>query len=919
MKKLFTLGVALAAAVAFAESSTALVDLNFEDCNEGPALGQKGMVASPATQNGAVGTDGATIESVDGNKVLKINQTGDCQQQQGIAIPIDDAIVEFEPGNYLNISFKRYQNPGQDSSECRVLANYSDTDTGNNFKRPVVNFETDGTDANFVNQGLELDYISDSGITTSFKNCFEEEDWQDCFLSMELATGLIEFYVDGVRQQSDNAELFMRRCDGLKYLVFANGAMTAFDPMLGYDWYGVGNYYDISIKSHDGANTLGFTMKQTGLPGGSFDRDIVYSRDPKAVTDWTGADELLIAVDGSELTQNFRFRVAFEDDYSGKESFDLKDGAAVTYYAQNGAATATTADDGGYVTLPAGFQGYVALPLNSDTFKRYWSDGGNDQLDLGNVVQFQLSLRTDDADYKKTFYIERFMVTGDSFAEQTPAGLPFASVKSIWTFRGLFPVNPEGFLTSFGDTLGYDWYGVGNYYDIDIRTRNNANAVCFKMKQTGLPGGSFDRDMPYRNDPQASTDWTGANDLIVAVDGAKLTQPFRFRVAFEDDYSGKESYDLKNGAAVTYYALDGTATATTADDGGYVTLPAGFQGYLALPLNSDTFKRYWSDGGNDYIDLGNVAQFQLSLRTDDADLNNSFYITRFMVGGDSLPETTPAALPYASVKSVWTFQGLKAINPEASTAGVYYDDVKVEFVEINKKLVRSIDFNDFDEGKSLSEIAPEWLHDVSNDAYITNVEFNGGSVNCLFIPNNNSSGFIADIDDGELYEGRTYAVQLGNASHYFEGWARFDIRHNGMTFWRFWDNWHWKTSFRIDGNDTKEIMFGSDGPIDNWCETTFIFNQDSTLYRAGRIDTGNKGNCVRAIGGYDFENSPNHTFKYTDNLEKGPVDSVAYYKGWWDGGDPRFVSHLNVYVFGVPEPSFLIAGLLALAAFLRRR
>ena len=140
-----------------------------------------------------------------------------------------------------------------------------------------------------------------------------------------------------------------------------------------------------------------------------------------------------------------------------------------------------------------------------------------------------------------------------------------------------------------------------------------------------------------------------------------------------------------------------------------------------------------------------------------------------------------------------------------------------------------------------------------------------------------------------------------------------------MTFWRFWDNWHWKTSFRIDGNDTKEIMFGSDGPIDKWCETTFIFNQDSTLYRVGRIDTGNKGNCVRAIGGYDFENSPNHTFKYTDNLEKGPVDSVAYYKGWWDGGDPRFVSHLNVYVFGVPEPSFLIAGLLALAAFLRRR
>ena len=320
------------------------------------------------------------------------------------------------------------------------------------------------------------------------------------------------------------------------------------------------------------------------------------------------------------------------------------------------------------------------------------------------------------------------------------------------------------------------------------------------------------------------------------------------------------------------------------------------------------------------LDLGVVGQFQLSLRTDDADLNNSFYITRFMVAGTGFAETTPAGLPFTSVKSVWTFQGLSAINPETSTPGVYYDDVKVEYVQINKKLVRSIDFSEFDEGKALEEIAPEWLRDVSHDAYITNVEFNGGPVNCLFIPNNNSSGFIADIDDGDAYEGKTYAVQLGNAAHSFEGWARFDVRRNNMTFWRFWDNWHWKTCCKIDGSENnQEIMFGNDGPIDKWCESTFIFNQDSTLYRVGRIDTGNKGNCVRAIGGYDFENSPNHTFNYTDGIEKGPVDSVAYYKGWWDGGDPRFVSHLNVYVFGVPEPAFLGLIALAIAAFLRRR
>ena len=914
------LSLILLASFALADSAVTLVDLDFEDCSEGAALGQKDMVASPATQKGAVSTDGATIETVEGNKVLKINQVGDCQQQQGIAIPIDDSEVELEPGNYLNVSFKRCQNPGQDLSECRVLANYSDTDTDNNYKRPVVNFESTGNGQDFVNQGLELNYTRDSGITTSFRNCIEEGTWQDYFLSMELATGLVEFYVDGVRQQSDNAELFLRRCDGFKYLVFANGALTSFPGLLGYDWYGFGNYYDMNIKSHNFANALCFTMKQAGLPGGSFDRDVVYRNAPKRDTDWTGATDLIVAIDGSNLTQPFRFRVAFEEQVVGHQSFDLKDGAAVTYYTMGGIATATTADSAGYVTFPAGFQGYLALPLNLDTFKCYWQDGANEDLDLGAVGQFQLSLRTDDADLNNSFYITSFMVAGPSFAEATPAGLPYTSVKTAWAFEGLYPVYPDGVLTPFGNMLGYDWYGVGNYYDIDIRTRNAANALSFTMKQTGLPSGSFDRDMPYRNDPQADTDWSGASDLVVAVDGAKLTQPFRFRVAFEEQVVGHQSFDLKEGATVTYYTNKGIPTVTTADGAGYVTLPAGFQGYLALPLNLDTFKCYWQDGANDTLDLGVVGQFQLSLRTDDADLNNSFYITRFMVAGTGFAETTPAGLPFTSVKSVWTFQGLSAINPETSTPGVYYDDVKVEYVQINKKLVRSIDFSEFEEGQSLEEIAPEWLRDVSHDAYITNVEFNGGPVNCLFIPNNNSSGFIADIDDGDAYEGKTYAVQLGNAAHSFEGWARFDVRRNNMTFWRFWDNWHWKTCCKIDGSENnQEIMFGNDGPIDKWCESTFIFNQDSTLYRIGRIDTGNKGNCVRAIGGYDFENSPNHTFNYTDGIEKGPVDSVAYYKGWWPGGDPRFVSHLNVYVFGVPEPGFLALGLVALIAFLRRR
>ena len=93
-----------------------------------------------------------------------------------------------------------------------------------------------------------------------------------------------------------------------------------------------------------------------------------------------------------------------------------------------------------------------------------------------------------------------------------------------------------------------------------------------------------------------------------------------------------------------------------------------------------------------------------------------------------------------------------------------------------------------------------------------------------------------------------------------------------------------------------------------------------TILRAiEMIGTGNMGSAYRAIGGYDFENSPDHTFGFTDDIS-GSVDKVAFYHGWWTSGSgPRFVSYANVYVLGVPEPGFLALGLIALVAFLRRR
>ena len=480
MKKFcLTLSVVLIAAAAVADSTTVLLNQNFEGCTEGAALGQAGMVASPATQWGDVATEGATIETVDGNKVLKVTQVG--AGQQGIAIPLDDSVVVYEPGTYLKVSFKRFQVVGHNYGEMRLLSNYNASNTGGTYgNRPVINFENNGTTLNFLNNGYDFSDGSQEGKTTSYEGAVSEGTWQEFYFSLELATGLIDFFIDGVRQVNPTYQLVMKRCDGFKYLVFANG--------------------------------------------------------------------------------------------------------------------------------------------------------------------------------------------------------------------------------------------------------------------------------------------TG---------GATTTRP-----------------------------------------------------------------------------------------------------------------------------------------------GVYYDDVKVEFVDITKKLVRSFSFDGFREGQTLSEICPDWLIKNGDESYITNLSFNANITSCLYLPSTAYTGFIVDID-AENYPGETYAVEFGFASHYFNGQRRFDIRGNGMTFWRFWNNWHWKTTFEVDGA-RPEIQFGNDGPIDKWVRNTFIFNEDSTLYREGRIDTGNKDVSFRAIGGYDFEHSPDHTFGYTDNIS-GTVDSVAYYHGWWNSSEDVFVDSINVYVFGVPEPGFLALGLIALVAFLRRR
>lgn len=277
---------------------------------------------------------------------------------------------------------------------------------------------------------------------------------------------------------NNNIEVWQTKAYGdnpniIEAIAKANGVLTL-DSLFGRDWFGVDTYYDINLKPLNNTNVLSFTMIKTGLPSGTFDRDILYGNDPKADSDWTGATDLLVAIDAGQMTESFRLRVAFEEQVVGRESFELKNGAAVKYYhAVDGVMTSTvvSADGSGYVTLPAGLKGYLALPLNTTTFQRYWSENANNQMDLGKVGQFQLSLRGSNNDLNNTLYLSRFLVAGPSFAETTPAGLPFASVKSIWTYEGLWPKSAysSSIVIWYGEFVGKLLTGMAFNYRVAQR------------------------------------------------------------------------------------------------------------------------------------------------------------------------------------------------------------------------------------------------------------------------------------------------------------------------------------------------------------------------------------------------------------------------------------------------------------------
>ncbi|MGD9813347.1 MAG: beta-L-arabinofuranosidase domain-containing protein [Bacilli bacterium] len=241
---------------------------------------------------------------------------------------------------------------------------------------------------------------------------------------------------------------------------------TSLASVLGTDYFGVESYYDISIVDKDNSKYIGWTMEY--LPNSFGDRDFRFCNDPAAICDWTGAKELWIHIDASEISGPTSFRVAFEEDHIGRESFALVENQTVYLY-NNGIRSNATIESGGYVPIPQEFVGYLAIPLDSVHYAKYWGENGNDALDLDNVVQFQLAVKGTSASIANTFYINDFAILGDVNGGSLPDGIESSySYKIVWNIENLVnatsSTNVPSSLAWYGEFVGKLLTGIAFSY-----------------------------------------------------------------------------------------------------------------------------------------------------------------------------------------------------------------------------------------------------------------------------------------------------------------------------------------------------------------------------------------------------------------------------------------------------------------------
>ena len=237
----------------------------------------------------------------------------------------------------------------------------------------------------------------------------------------------------------------------IRQIANAKSGTFSLGNILGTDYFGVDNYFDIKIEEKDNQKSLGWTLKN--LPSNFGDRDMRFVNDPYSETNWSGAKELWVRVDASKIQTKTSLRVAFEENAIGRESYSLIDGSLINLYYDDSTNIKSTTS-GGFVELPAGFKGYITLPLNKTYYSCYWSENGNRILDINNVVQFQIAVKSDEEMVGKTLYIDEFAIVGNVGGEKIPVNLNQTNdtYKTVWDFEGLS--NGDGYINS-----SLPWYG----------------------------------------------------------------------------------------------------------------------------------------------------------------------------------------------------------------------------------------------------------------------------------------------------------------------------------------------------------------------------------------------------------------------------------------------------------------------------
>ena len=240
-------------------------------------------------------------------------------------------------------------------------------------------------------------------------------------------------------------------------IAFANSASSSISlsSILGTDYFSVDSYYDIDIKEKDNTKYIGWTLKY--VPSSFGDRDIRFSNDPDAKTYWPGCKELWIHVNNSEINDVTGLRVCFEDDSQGRESFNLIQGKTVKLYTSS-TVTEVTIEANGYVSIPANFDGYIAIPFDNQHYECYWCEGGNRSVDITNVAQFQIAVKTTSAALNKTFYLNDFAIVGNIGGDPLPQGITHDqnyTYKVIWDISNVGPRIND----SSSQPSGLYWYG----------------------------------------------------------------------------------------------------------------------------------------------------------------------------------------------------------------------------------------------------------------------------------------------------------------------------------------------------------------------------------------------------------------------------------------------------------------------------